>query len=76
MAHQSSDFKNSKTPIGYHDQGKPEFSPIKICICDKTGVPIGKSKEYKQSSTNNEIRRHKRKTSNDDLIEIIPKNTG
>ncbi|KAI1728547.1 DOMON domain-containing protein [Ditylenchus destructor] len=41
LARKSQDFKNAKTPIGYHDKIHPESSVLKICICDKEGVPIG-----------------------------------
>lgn len=41
LARKSQDFKNAKTPIGYHDKIHPESSPLKICICDKNGAPIG-----------------------------------
>lgn len=59
LAHQSTDFKDVKTAIGYHDQSKPENSPLKICLCDQVGMPIGKDAEYKESASS-QIRRHKR----------------
>ncbi|CAL2030907.1 unnamed protein product [Caenorhabditis brenneri] len=40
LARKSSDFTNSKTPIGYHDQVQPQVSTAKICLCDQKGKVV------------------------------------
>uniref|UniRef100_A0A915EDV8 DOMON domain-containing protein n=1 Tax=Ditylenchus dipsaci TaxID=166011 RepID=A0A915EDV8_9BILA len=45
LARKSQDFKNAKTPIGYHDQIHPVSSKTKICICDSNGLPIGETNQ-------------------------------
>uniref|UniRef100_A0A0N5D296 DOMON domain-containing protein n=1 Tax=Thelazia callipaeda TaxID=103827 RepID=A0A0N5D296_THECL len=40
LARKSEDFRNAKTPIGYHDLYQPKVSRTKICICDQNGVSI------------------------------------
>ncbi|KAI6197320.1 hypothetical protein M3Y94_01209900 [Aphelenchoides besseyi] len=43
LTRKPSDFENSRTPIGFHDQQTPERSAIPVCICSENGRPVGET---------------------------------